>query len=120
MKPPDHLTILYDGDCPVCCRKVRFLRRRDRQNRLRFADIRDPLFQPLETGIDFHTLEKKIHALQPDGRVLTGMEVIRAAWKEIGLGWLIAPTGWPGLRPLFDALYRFVAANRHKIGRLIK
>lgn len=120
MANPEKLLLLYDGDCPVCRRKVAFLQRRDRQGRLQFSDIRDSAFQPLETGIDFQLLEKKIHAVFPDGTEVSGMEAIRAAYRETGLGWLAAPTGWPLLRPLFDGLYAFVARNRQAIGRFFQ
>ena len=36
----------------------------------------------------------------------------------IGLGWLLAPTGWPGLRWLFDHGYEWFARNRIAIGRI--
>ena len=65
-------------------------------------------------------LEKQIHAILPDGTVINRMDVIRAAYKEVGLGWISAPTGWPILRPLFDALYGVVAKYRLSISRLLK
>ncbi len=114
------LTILYDGECPICQEKKAFLEKRDRKKRLRFVDIRDPDFQPTETGRSFKELEARIHAVLPDGGLVAGMDAIRAAWRAIGLGWLVAPSGWPLLRPAFDALYTFVARNRHKISRFLK
>ncbi len=40
------------------------------------------------------------------------MEVFRRAYGAVGLGWLPAPSRWPGLRQLFDAAYRVFARNR--------
>jgi predicted DCC family thiol-disulfide oxidoreductase YuxK len=114
------MLILYDGHCPICCKKTDFLKKRDHNERLSFANIRAQGFNPQETGVSFEQLEKQIHALLPDGTVISRMEVIRAAYGEIGLGWLIAPTGWPLLRPLFDRLYGFVARNRLKISRFFQ
>ena len=114
------VTILYDGECPICQGKKAFLEKRDRKRRLRFIDIRAPDFQPAETGRTFIELETRIHAVMPDGRLVAGMDAIRAAWRAIGLGWLVAPTGWPLLRPVFDALYTGVARNRKKISRFLK
>ena len=34
------------------------------------------------------------------------------ALAAVGLGWLLAPTRWPGLRRLSDAAYRVFARNR--------
>ena len=120
MKRSDKLLILYDGNCPICCAKRDFLQRRDRQNKLAFADIRSNDFPALEIPVSMEMLEKEIYSITPDGQILRAMEVIRAAYAEIGIGWLISPTGWPLLRPLFDRLYQLVARNRLRISNLIK
>ncbi len=114
------ILILYDGNCPLCCRKTAFLKRRNRRGTLEFTDIRQPEFQGADCGIAQETLEKQIHAVLPDGTVVSGMDVIRAAYAEIGLHWLAAPTGWPVFRPLFDRLYGCIARNRTKISRYFK
>jgi predicted DCC family thiol-disulfide oxidoreductase YuxK len=54
----------------------------------------------------------RIHAALPDGRVVEGMAVFRRAYGAVGLGWLLAPSRWPGLRRVFDAAYRVFARNR--------
>lgn len=84
---------------------------------LAFADIRSTAFQRLEVPVSIDLLEREIHSIRPDGQILRGMEVIRAAYQEIGLGWLAKPTGWPLFRPLFDWLYAFVARNRIHISK---
>jgi predicted DCC family thiol-disulfide oxidoreductase YuxK len=114
------IQILYDGNCPICCRKVDFLRCRDPQSKLSFLNIRNPDFHPEETGIPRVELENKIHAILPDGTIIQRMDVIRAAYREIELGWLVAPTGWPVFRPLFDKLYDLVAKNRQRISHWLR
>ncbi len=47
------------------------------------------------------------------------MSVFRATYKAVGLGWLLAPTGWPVLKPLFDGLYRLFAKYRAPLARLV-
>ncbi len=113
------IRILYDGNCPICRRKVAFLKKCDRKEKLCFSDIREEESLPRQTGIHMEQLEKQIHAVLPDGTVIRRMDVIRAAYREVGLGWLAAPTGWPVLRPCFDALYGLVAKYRLAIGRLL-
>ena len=114
------IRILYDGNCPVCCRKVEFLRHRDHRSKLIFSNIREADLQFFETGIAMNELEKKIHAILPDGTLIQSMDVIRAAYREIGLGWLATPTGWPILRPFFDKIYEFVAKYRLGISRFLR
>lgn len=112
--------VFYDGNCPICCKKADFLRKRDKNNRLCFIDIRAAEFCAGTIGIQMERLEKEIHSILPDGTVISGMDVVRAACREIGLGWVAAPTGWPLLRPLFDMLYRFVARNRQGLSRCFR
>jgi predicted DCC family thiol-disulfide oxidoreductase YuxK len=51
----------------------------------------------------------------PDGTLVEGVEVFRRAYAAVGLGWLVAPTRWPLLRPLADAAYRWFARNRLRL-----
>ncbi|WP_372808065.1 thiol-disulfide oxidoreductase DCC family protein [Pontiella sp.] len=120
MNDADKILILFDGECPLCRRKIRFFRRRDKAGRLAYADIRAEGFESPIPAIGFDTLERKIHAVTPEGEAVSGMAAIRAVYRAIGLGWLAAPTGWPGLRPAFDLLYRGVAKNRILLGRILR
>ena len=108
------LTILYDGACPLCLREVRFLRARDRdRQRLAFVDIDDPAYDPARhAGISYREAMGRIHAIDAHGAVLRDVAVFRRAYELIGLGWLYAPTGWPLLGPLAEALYRLWARLR--------
>ena len=54
----------------------------------------------------------RIHGVLPDGTVIEGVEVFRRAYAAVGLGWLIAPTRWPGCRRLTDLAHRIFARNR--------
>jgi predicted DCC family thiol-disulfide oxidoreductase YuxK len=54
----------------------------------------------------------RIHGVLPDGTAIEGVEVFRRAYAAVGLGWLMAPTRWPGLRRLADLAYRIFARNR--------
>jgi predicted DCC family thiol-disulfide oxidoreductase YuxK len=106
------LTLLYDGDCPLCSREVALLRRRDRDGRIAFEDIAAPGFDAGRYGSSYEALMARIHAVLPDGSLVRDVEVFRRAYAAVGLGWLVAPTRWPLLRPLFDRAYRVFARNR--------
>jgi predicted DCC family thiol-disulfide oxidoreductase YuxK len=112
------LTLFYDGDCPFCQREVNWLRRRDDSGRVGYVDIAGQEFEPGRYGLGDRDVHARIHAVRGDGTVLEGMEVFRAVYGKIGLGWLMAPTGWPILRPIFDWLYRLFARNRVRLGKL--
>ena len=57
----------------------------------------------------------RIHGVLSDGTRIVGVEVFRRADPAVGLGWLVAPTRWPLLRPLADAAYRWFARNRLRL-----
>jgi len=110
------ITLLYDGACPLCSREMAWLVRLDRgRGRLAFEDITAPGFDPARFGKTAPELDARIHGVLPDGSLLDGMEVFRRAYRAAGWGWLLAPTGWPLLRPLFDRFYRWFARNRHRL-----
>ncbi|MCG8589111.1 MAG: DUF393 domain-containing protein [Proteobacteria bacterium] len=109
---PEVFRLLYDGDCPVCAREVAWLRRRNRHGRLALEDIAAPGFDAARYGLEPAQVMARIHGVLPGGRVIEGMEVFRRAYAAVGLGFLLAPTGWPGLRPLCDAAYALFARNR--------
>ncbi len=110
------MQILVDGLCPLCRHEARLLERLDAgRGRLRTVDIAAPAFDPAAFGVSFEEVMGKIHGVLPDGRLITGMEVFRRAYDAVGWGWLWAPTGWPVLRPIFDAAYRWFARNRYRL-----
>jgi predicted DCC family thiol-disulfide oxidoreductase YuxK len=113
MKRPWKIEVLYDGACPLCSREIRFLERRDRgQGAIRFEDIADPSFDSGAHGVELRELMARIHGVLPDGTLIEGVEVFRQAYAAVGLGWLVGPTRWPGLRSLSDLAYRIFARNR--------
>ncbi len=108
--------MLIDGDCPLCRREAALLRRLDRgRGRLVLVDITGPAFQPAVYGRTMAELMGEIHGVRADGTLATGMEVFRRAYSGVGYGWLLAPTGWPGFRRLFDACYHWFARNRLRL-----
>ncbi len=110
------LALMYDGQCPLCAREVRFLMRRDGgRGRLRMLDITAPGFDPGRWGLTVPEVHAAIHAIDSSGRIVRGMEVFRRAYGIVGLGWLVAWTAWPGAKLLADAAYRWFARNRHRL-----
>jgi len=110
--------LLYDGHCPFCMIEVRWLGRWNREGRLAFEDIASPSFDPARHGLTREAVMGVIHGVFPDGRVVTKVEVFRQAYRAVGLGWLLAPTGWPVLHWFFDGLYELFARYRVPAGRL--
>lgn len=119
--PRPRFTILYDGACPLCVREMAWLKKRDTSGNLGTIDIATPEFSPgsVRPDLTLDTLMARIHGLDTEGNLVEGMEVFRQAYAAAGLGWLMAPTGWPVLRPIFDLGYRGFAKIRVPLGRLL-
>ncbi len=110
------LRVLYDGACPFCRAEIEWLRRRDRRGRLVPEDISAPGFDASLYGLDPADVQRVLHVISADGKVVRRMEAVRAVYQVLGLGWLVAPTGWPVLRAVFDRLYTVFARNRRSWG----
>ncbi|XVJ70585.1 MAG: DUF393 domain-containing protein [Rhizobacter sp.] len=113
------LTLLYDANCPVCSLEMDHLRERDTAGRLVFVNMAEVGFDPSVYGVSLEDMNAVIHAMQADGRVLRGVEVLRLAYAAVNLGWVMRPTGWPLLRPAFDMGYRLFAKHRLRISAAI-
>ena len=109
------LTYLYDGACPLCAGEVDRLRRRDAGGALDLVDITAPSFDAARYGRTLDELMTRMHAVDGQGRTLMAMDAVRAAYRAVGLGWLVAPTAWPVLKPVFDSLYAWIARNRYRL-----
>jgi predicted DCC family thiol-disulfide oxidoreductase YuxK len=108
--------LLYDGECPLCLREVRLLQRLNRKGgRLALEDIAASDFAASDYGRTLQELMGQIHGVDADGTLVTGMEVFRRSYAAAGWGALASFTGWPVLRPVFDALYRWFARNRLRL-----
>ena len=100
--PAAQLKLLYDGQCSLCRGAMEGLKRRDAKGLIVPEDISDPAFDPARYGLTAEQVRTAMHVVLPDGRVLRAMDAVRAAYHAVGLGWLVAPTGWPGIRWLAD------------------
>jgi predicted DCC family thiol-disulfide oxidoreductase YuxK len=110
------ITVLFDGECPLCAREIAMLRRLDRgRGAIGFDDIAAPGFDAGRYGRSHAELMARIHGVLPDGRLVEGVEVFRRAYAAVGLGWALAWTAWPGLRRVADAGYRWFARNRLRL-----
>ena len=117
MRPAYPLTLLYDAACPVCSLEMDHLRGRDTAGRLAFVDIAAPGFDAATYGTSHAALDAEIHGVWADGAVIKGLATLRAAYAAVGLGWVLRPTAFTPVRPVFDLAYRLFARYRRPISR---
>ena len=112
------LTVLYDGQCGLCRASADRVRRLDRGELIELLDLHDPSVQSRFPQIDREEAMRLMQAVDPKGRVYSGVD----AWARVGLsmpGWkLIA---WllliPGIHFVADRVYAWVARNRYRWNR---
>lgn len=107
--------VFYDGDCPLCLREIRMLRRMDRRNWIRFTDIAEPTFRPADFGKSLHEFMDEIQGRLPDGSWIIGVEVFRRLYSAVGLGPLVKLTRLPGISDGLELGYRVFAKNRLRL-----
>ena len=111
----NRFTLMYDGECPLCCREVNWLCRRA-PSAINPVDISSPDFDSESYGLNEPDVHRELHGIKPDGTITVGMESVREAYRAVGLGFMVSFTAhWP-FRPFADWMYRRFAANRLKIG----
>jgi predicted DCC family thiol-disulfide oxidoreductase YuxK len=109
------IEVFFDGDCPLCRREIAMLRRRDRDQRIRFTDIAAAGFDARALGTDQATLMGRIHGRLPDGTWIDGVEVFRRLYAAVGLGWLVSLTRLPVLSRLVELAYDLFARHRLRL-----
>jgi predicted DCC family thiol-disulfide oxidoreductase YuxK len=101
----------------MCRREANWLMRRNRNGKLAFEDISTPDFDAARYGLTQEQVMGVMHGVFTDGRIVTKVAAFREAYRQVGLGWLLAPTTWPGLREIANWGYEWFARNRVAIGR---
>ena len=108
--------MLYDGECGLCDKSMRFVLQHDRRGRFHFAPLQSDLGRELLAANGYDAdYRDSILLLDSDGSVSShSTAALRIASQLDGgyraLGWLrLVP------RPLRDVGYRFVAAIRYKV-----
>jgi len=113
LKTEDHPIILFDGVCHLCQGSVKFILKRDRAGRFRFASLQSELGQSL---LDQYELPKDLSTIvlvENEGTTLRSTAALRIAsqlgwpWRAMGL-FLVVP------RFLRDPVYRFIAHYRYR------
>ncbi len=118
--PGRTVEVFFDGDCPLCMREIRMLRRRDHHARIEFTDISARTFDPTPLGTDYAALMTRIHGRLPDGTWIEGVEVFRQLYAAVGFRRLVAISRWPGISHLARLGYHLFARNRLRLtGRCV-
>src|SRR5437763_11986250 len=113
--PPGRYVMLYDGRCRFCAAGARRLEACMRPGWVERVDFQQPGALDRFPGLTYERCMERLHLITPDGRVFGGVEaIVRAVLTRPIVGKVALLYFVPGLRQLFDGLYRLIAANRHR------
>lgn len=109
------MQVYYDDHCGMCSAQVRTLRRLDWLGSIQWLPMSKLDLRRLP-GVTEQDLQREMHALTGDGRVLRGAYAVRAAALRIPL---LVPLGVlmhvPGIAFISRKVYAWVAARRYRL-----
>ncbi len=110
--------VVYDGECSFCLRQIEQIKRRDRRAELEYVPRQSPgldkRFPRLADG-DFNS---GMRLITPEGEIFVGADALYhiaghlPVWRKVA--WIYR---LPVLNTLARLAYRWIAANRHRLGR---
>ena len=111
-------TVVYDGQCKVCGRVVRLLRKWDaRSNLLEIIPSQTPGLQARFPWIPARAYLESVQLVGPGGQTWQGAAAVERLLDALPKGKLIT---WvfsiPFARPLAERFYRWFARNRYRLG----
>ena len=107
MEAADKITVYYDGACYICAHEIDLYRKRDKANKIDFADISLGSFDAAAEGLDPDEIQRVFHVRNREGSILTGVDGFIAIWDEIPSLNFLAKLGRNGfVRMLLNVGYK--------------
>jgi predicted DCC family thiol-disulfide oxidoreductase YuxK len=110
-------TVVYDGQCKVCSRLARMLKKWDRYREFEVVSSQTPGVQARFPWIPPRAYVDALQLVGPGGRTWQGAAAIEQLLDVLPKGKLLS---WifsiPFMRGLADRFYRWFARNRYKLG----
>lgn len=110
---PEQPILIYDGDCGFCTRSVRLAERLPvRISIAPWQEVDLAAFRTTQSRAEHEVL-----FVDPDGRLSGGSRAVAELLKHCAMPWRLLGYAMsaPVARTLADWLYRWVAANRHRL-----
>jgi predicted DCC family thiol-disulfide oxidoreductase YuxK len=111
-------TVIYDGDCKVCGRMVKWLRKWDRNQELDIVPSQKPGVRERFPWIPARSYVESVQLVRTsDGKTWQAAAALEELTRVLPKGRLIS---WlfkiPLVRPIADWFYRWFARNRYRFG----
>lgn len=112
--------LIYDGQCPICMRAVRWVRKYMRPGAIELLACQDPQRPGRFPDMPESQCLTAMQFVLPDGRVLSGAEALPPILRRMRRWhWLARLLELPLIRHMAPCIYRWVARNRYTLSTII-
>ncbi|MEO0944903.1 MAG: DCC1-like thiol-disulfide oxidoreductase family protein [Pseudomonadota bacterium] len=113
LDPDRAITVIFDGDCVLCSRWVRFLLRHEASENMRFASSRNAFGISLADQYGFEPKDLELtYLVIRGGEALIKSDATLALLSELKRPWSFFSVMRMVPRPIRDGLYDIIARNR--------
>ena len=115
------LTVYYDKSCPMCATEMHVIEKLDWRGRLKLVDCSSPDFDAgaeAKEGVTREAMMTKLHARDPEGKWLTGLDAFEAVYASAGLTGAARFWSDPRVRRILDPVYPIMARYRQPLSKL--
>lgn len=110
------LTVFFDTNCPVCYREMVKLKKQEQTGSIIYAcPNSDEQLKKLTHAFTYEQSMKKIHAIEANGNILTGIDVLSALYARTNLAILAIALQAPGFCIICKLLYAIWAKLRIRL-----
>ena len=110
--------VVYDGECSFCLRQIERIKRRDRRSRFEYVPRQSPGLDERFPRLKDDDFDSGMRLITPHGEILVGADALYHIVRRLPIWGKMA---WvyrlPGLNTLARSAYRWIAANRHRLGQ---
>ncbi len=99
-------TMFYDGACPLCRREVAHYQSLDNHKQVDWIDISAAPEKLNEHGIDYNIAMSRLHALDKDGNIHSGVKAFLIIWNALPYyRWLAVVIRTTRITPVLEWAY---------------
>lgn len=115
----DRDVVIFDGHCRICTGGIKNIQRLDWLSKFRYVSLHDTEISEKYPDLTYDMLMDEMYVVNEKGLRFGGAAAFRYLSWRIPLLWPIAPIlSIPGTMGLWSWLYKLVARNRYRFGRI--
>ena len=116
----ERAVLIYDGECPVCRRIMAWIEENQKKDSFEAIPCRSDAARERFPFMEDMVCMRAMQLILPDGRILSGEKAVPEIVKRLKrYGPLAEVFRLPGSEMLSRALYRWLAAERYHVARVL-